>query len=81
MQNGLFWYQNSANRLFATRRGNRVIATIPEAFARLDLRESKHACKLFICCRSARGFSPWEWPSGWCGGGLRTQERVCTTSL
>ena len=20
-------------------------------------------------------------PSGWCGGGLRTQERVCTTSL
>ncbi|MBM5830093.1 hypothetical protein GDP94_06740 [Bifidobacterium longum subsp. suillum] len=38
-----------------------MIATIPEAFARLDLRESKHACKLFICCRSA-----WRVPSsGW----------------
>ena len=28
------------------------------------------------------GFLPLVgFPSGWCGGGLRTQERVCTTSL
>ncbi|WP_318792604.1 hypothetical protein, partial [Bifidobacterium longum] len=36
-----------------------MIATIPEAFARLDLRESKHACKLFPCCRSASGSLRW----------------------
>ncbi|WP_213344867.1 hypothetical protein, partial [Bifidobacterium longum] len=28
------------------------------------------------------GFLPLVgFPSGWCGGGLRTQERVCTTSF
>ena len=54
MQNGLFWYQNSANRLFSTRRGNRVIATILACFFMLDLRCGVVACKLFTCCRSAR---------------------------
>ena len=59
MRIGLFWYQNSANGLFATRRRNRVIAMVPGASARLDLHESEHACKFISCC-SARGTSPPE---------------------
>ncbi|WP_250243793.1 hypothetical protein, partial [Bifidobacterium longum] len=31
-----------------------MIATIPEAFARFDLRVFVCSCKLFTCCRSAR---------------------------
>ena len=38
-------------------------------------------CKFFSCCRSANG-SGWSGSVRWVsGGGLRTQERICTTSL
>ena len=42
-----------------------MIATIPWVFARLDLRESKHACKLFTCCRSARRVPSSGWFPVW----------------
>ena len=42
-----------------------MIATIPGVFACLDLRGSGHACKLFICCRSARRVPSSGWFPVW----------------
>ena len=38
-------------------------------------------CMLFSCCRSPAGFLRGVRFCRVCGGGLRTQERVCTTSF
>ena len=47
----------------------------------VDLREWTETCKLILRCRSASG-SGWSGSVRWVsGGGLRTQERICTTSL
>ncbi|EFE88375.1 hypothetical protein BIFBRE_04774 [Bifidobacterium breve DSM 20213 = JCM 1192] len=65
----------------STRRAKPVVSTIWASFCALDLHESSNVCKLFPCCRSASGSSPEELTRWVSGGGLRTQERVCTTSL
>ncbi len=47
----------------------------------VDLRGWAGACRLFPCCRSASGPEDTGCARWVSGGGLRTQERICTTSL
>ena len=44
------------------------------------LRGSASSCK-FILAAAHGGLAPEIGAACWCGGGLRTQERICTTSL
>ena len=63
-----------------TRRETSLLATVWTIPLIVDLRISVRPCKLILRCLMVNR-NPRFLQFIWCGGGLRTQERVCTTSF
>jgi hypothetical protein len=64
------------NSLFPTRRKKAVISVIRGCSTADDLRAGAIPCKLIPCCLTATRNLRDCLVACWCGGGLRTQERV-----
>ena len=74
----LCWFFGAFSR-FSTRRCFGLFSMFLGCLFLVGLRFSVGWCKFISCCSARLVLLGWGWWAGWCGGGLRTQERVCTT--